>query len=70
MKIKYDAVEHKSGIIEPTHEIEIVCISCGFDLDESELDADTCSDCGAPLNLRRSVSIQVTSVPLVGRTVE
>jgi predicted amidophosphoribosyltransferase len=29
-----------------------VCASCGYDLDEAELEADTCSDCGAPLKLK------------------
>ena len=52
-----------NGIIEPAHEIEIVCASCGYDLDESELEADTCSDCNTPLDLKRSMSIQVTTIP-------
>jgi len=51
------------GSIEPTHVIEKVCHACGFDLDESELTADTCSDCGAALTVRESVSISVTSLP-------
>jgi uncharacterized paraquat-inducible protein A len=52
-----------NGIIEPAHEIEIVCAQCGYDLDESELEADTCSDCNTPLDLKRSMSIQVTTIP-------
>jgi uncharacterized paraquat-inducible protein A len=51
------------GSIEPAHSVEAVCDQCGYDLDEAELEADTCSDCLAPLNLRRSVAIQVTTVP-------
>jgi len=51
------------GGIDPKHEIEIVCANCGFDLDESELEADTCSDCGASLNLRQNTSIIVTTLP-------
>ena len=43
-----------------------VCASCGYDLDEAELAADTCSDCGAPLKLRKSVSVWATSVPKAG----
>jgi len=43
-----------------------VCANCGYDLDEAELAADTCSDCGAPLNLRVSVSVWATSVPKAG----
>ena len=49
--------------IDPKHEIEIVCANCGYDLDESELAADTCSDCGQALNLKQSTKIYATSVP-------
>jgi len=52
-----------SGAIESAHSIEVVCAVCGFDLDENELSADTCSDCGAALNLKESVTIEVTSAP-------
>jgi len=51
------------GIIDPKHEIEIVCAACGYDLDESELAADTCSNCGASLSLRQNTKIYATSVP-------
>ena len=51
------------GSIEPAHAVETVCLHCGYDLDEAELGADKCSDCGQPLNLKRSVSIQVTTLP-------
>ncbi len=51
------------GVTDPRHEVKIVCAACGYDLDEQELAADTCSDCGAPLNLARHVSIYATSVP-------
>jgi predicted amidophosphoribosyltransferase len=55
-----------SGLIEPAHEVEVVCAACGYDLDEAELVADTCSDCGAPLNLKQHISIHATSVPAAG----
>jgi len=48
-----------------TEEVK-VCANCGYDLDEAELAADTCSDCGSPLNLRVSVSVWATSVPKAG----
>ena len=53
------------GGTEPTHTLEVVCANCGYDLDEAELEADTCSDCGQALNLKASVSIQVTTLPPV-----
>ena len=56
----------ENGSIEPHHEVEVVCAACGYDLDASELEADTCADCGAPLNLRQHISIHATSVPAAG----
>ena len=64
MRTKITARNLDTGA-EPTHTIEIVCGACGFDLDESELAADTCSDCGEPLDLKQSVSIEVTTLPLL-----
>jgi DNA-directed RNA polymerase subunit RPC12/RpoP len=55
-----------SGSIEPAHEIEAVCSNCGFDVDEAELAASTCSDCGQALVLKQSVAIKVTTVPMSG----
>ena len=71
MKKRHEAKVADSGAIESAHSIEIVCAACGFDLDENELSADTCSDCGAALNLKKSVTIEVTSIPPVqGKTLE
>jgi uncharacterized paraquat-inducible protein A len=51
------------GTVEAAHEVEAMCLHCGYDLDEAELAADTCSDCGKPLELKQSVAIQVTTLP-------
>jgi len=66
MKQTIEASNLENGLIQPRHEVEIVCAACGYDLDESELDADTCADCGAPLNLKQHISIHATSVPAAG----
>jgi rRNA maturation endonuclease Nob1 len=66
MKTTVEARTLDGGQIEPAHEVEIVCAACGYDLDEAELEADTCADCGAPLNLRQSTLIHATSVPAAG----
>ena len=59
----------EDGTVVPAHEVEAVCAACGYDLDAAELDADTCSDCGQPLNLKQSVAIQVTTLPpMLGST--
>jgi len=68
MKKVVEPRQLESGNIEPAYEIHTVCFACGYDIDESELAADTCSDCGAPLNLRQSVAIKVTTVPMSGAT--
>ncbi len=68
MKQTFDAETLDTGIIRSAHEVEVVCQNCGYDLDEAELAADTCSDCGQALQLKQSVRIQVTSVPIFGDT--
>ena len=65
MKTVNEAVNN-GGTIEPKHEVEVVCANCGYDLDASELSADTCSDCGEALNLRQSTKIYATTVPAAG----
>lgn len=52
--------------IDPKHEIEVVCGNCGYDLDETELSADTCADCGEALNLRQNTKIYATTIPAAG----
>ena len=49
--------------IDPKHEIEVVCSSCGYDVNEAELKAEACSDCGETLNLRQSTKIYATTLP-------
>jgi hypothetical protein len=63
MKLQNPSRTLPDGSIEPTHTVEIVCGACGYDLDTAELEAGTCSDCGQALALKRSVAIQITTVP-------
>jgi predicted RNA-binding Zn-ribbon protein involved in translation (DUF1610 family) len=65
MKIVNEAKD-LGDTIDPKHEIEVLCSSCGHDVDEAELNADTCSDCGEALNLRQNTRIYATSVPAAG----
>lgn len=57
------AEELGDGIVDCATEVQKVCAACGYDLTPEELEADTCADCGAPLNLKTSVAIHATSVP-------
>lgn len=57
------AEELGNGVVDCATEVQRVCASCGYDLTPEEINADTCSDCGAPLNLAQSVTIHATSVP-------
>jgi hypothetical protein len=61
--LKVNEAKDLGGTIDPKHEIEILCAACGFDLDESELEADSCSDCGASLSLKQNTKIYATSIP-------
>jgi hypothetical protein len=64
------AVELSNGEVLCATETKIFCAACGYDLTPEELEADTCADCGAPLNLAKSVAIHATSVPAVAVTFE
>jgi DNA-directed RNA polymerase subunit RPC12/RpoP len=64
MLLKIDAIRNGDEVIETRHTVEIVCKACGYDLTEDEIAADTCADCGADLELKQSVAINATSVPL------
>lgn len=64
-----DAVEIAPGLVDVKTEIKQVCANCGYDLVEAEIAADTCSDCGKPLNLKTSVTLHATSIPMWGATV-
>ena len=66
MKQTIEALTLENGLIQPRHEVEIVCAACGYDLDEAELAAATCADCNAPLNLKQNIAIHATTVPPAG----
>jgi uncharacterized CHY-type Zn-finger protein len=66
MKQIVEARNLEGGLIEPAHEVDIICAACGYDLTEAELAADTCADCNAPLNLKQHISIHATSGPAAG----
>jgi transcription initiation factor IIE alpha subunit len=60
-----DAVKLEDGTIAPKHTIEILCPNCGRDVDEAELAAQKCSDCGQDLSQpKQNVAINVTSKPI------
>ena len=57
------AVKLDGVVVDCATEIKKVCAACGYDLTPDEIAADTCADCGAPLNLAQSITIHATSVP-------
>jgi ribosomal protein S27AE len=54
------------GVIEPRHEVHLTCANCGYDLDATEIEKDTCADCGSSLSLAQHLRIYATSVPAEG----
>ena len=63
MKTVNEAKTLDSGAIDPARIITQSCSACGYDLDERELAADECSDCGTSLNLKQDIAISVTTFP-------
>ena len=65
MIVQNEAVTLADGTIEPKHKVEIYCPHCGRDVDEAELAAQLCNDCGTSLaQPKQSVAINVTSKPI------
>lgn len=55
------------GAIVPRHTVEILCPSCGRDVDQQELADLKCNDCGQDLSMpKQSVAIHATTVPAAG----
>lgn len=68
MILENPAVMVNEEIVEPRHVVEILCPNCDRDVDEAELTAKTCSDCGFDLSApKQSMSIFATSQPLGGK---
>lgn len=61
------AAHEISGAIMPRHRIEILCPACDRDVDEQELAALKCNDCGQDLSEpKQNVAIHATTVPAAG----
>ena len=68
MIIENAAVMANEEIVDPKHVVEILCPNCGRDVDEAELAAQECADCGFDLSTpKQSVSIFATSQPIGGK---
>jgi Zn finger protein HypA/HybF involved in hydrogenase expression len=60
-----DAVKLEDGTILAKHKVVILCPACSRDVDEGELAAQKCNDCGHSLATpKQSVSITVTTKPM------
>ena len=69
MIIENQATELAPEVMDVAHKIEIYCPSCNRDVDEAELSAKKCNDCGADLtDPTQHVAVAVTSVPVIGIT--
>jgi len=61
--------EMSGGEFKPRHTIEIYCPNCSRDVDESELEAKKCNDCGDPLEEpEQHVAIVVANMSFGGST--
>ena len=69
MIIEQQAKELSSDVTEVATKIEILCPNCSRDVDEAELTAMRCNDCGADLSTpEQNIAVAVTSVPVIGIT--
>ena len=69
MIIEQQAKELAPDVMDVATKVEIYCPACNRDVDESELAAKKCNDCGADLSIpAQHVAVAVTSVPVIGIT--
>jgi hypothetical protein len=69
MIVEKQAQELTPEVMDVATKLEIYCPQCSRDVDESELIAKKCNDCGADLSVpKQSVAVAVTSVPVIGIT--
>lgn len=69
MIIEQQAVKLDDFNTDCATKLEILCPSCNRDVDESELAAKKCNDCGADLSdPKQNVTIAATSVPVFAIT--
>jgi hypothetical protein len=69
MIIEKQAQELAPEVMDVATKLEIYCPQCNRDVDEAELIAKKCNDCGADLSVpKQSVAVAVTSVPVIGIT--
>jgi predicted RNA-binding Zn-ribbon protein involved in translation (DUF1610 family) len=66
MQTSIEAQVMPDNSIMVPHTITEVCMACGYDLTEEELAADRCADCGADLEIRRSVSLELVGLSIFG----
>jgi len=60
-------IEKQAEAGDVAHKVEIYCPSCSRDVDETELAAQKCNDCGQDLSKpKQSVTIAATSVSTIG----
>lgn len=60
----------EDGSLLCRHTVEIYCPNCGRDVDETELSASKCNDCGADLSVpEQHVAIVVANISSGGQTI-
>jgi len=69
MIIEKQAQELAPDVMDVATKVEIYCPACSRDVEEAELSAKKCNDCGADLSQpEQHIAVSVTSVPSIGIT--
>lgn len=69
MIVEKQAENIDAVVVDVAHKIEIYCPNCHRDVDEAELTAKKCNDCGSDLSEpEQHVEIHATSVPVFAIT--
>jgi uncharacterized CHY-type Zn-finger protein len=55
----------EDGVVEPAHEVEIVCAHCQDPVSQEEENTGVCTACGQPWKPSQSVNVFATSFPSI-----
>jgi hypothetical protein len=65
MKQKIESYTREDGVVEPAHEIDVVCAHCKDPVSEQEEGTGVCTNCGQPWATQQSVNVFATTLPAI-----
>jgi hypothetical protein len=65
MKQIIEAYTREDGVVEPAHEVEVVCTHCKDPVSQEEENTGLCTNCSQPWAVQQSVNVFATTFPAI-----